>query len=99
MIHMRGDRHAVPFGRVFLCRGGVRDPLPVAAGKTGGIPFPCPPVLLNPYGQVWEHASTLIRILKLSVYKKCESINPLMETMKETMRSKHGRHTGRNSHG
>ena len=57
--------------------GDVRNPLPVAAGKTGGIPFPCPPVLLNPYGQVWEHASTLIRILKLSVYKKCESINPL----------------------
>ena len=28
---------------------------------------------------MWEHASTLIRILKLSVHKKCESINPLME--------------------
>ena len=28
---------------------------------------PCPPPLSNPYGQVWEHASVLIRILELSV--------------------------------
>ncbi len=79
MIHMRETD--IPFlsDGFFLCGGGVRGSLPVAAGKTGGIPFPCPPILLNPYGQVWEHASTLIRILKLSVHKKCESINPLME--------------------
>ena len=66
--HDGGDGDAVPFGRFFLCGSDVRDPLSVVAGKTGWIPLPCPSVLLNPYGQVWERASTLIGILKLSVY-------------------------------
>lgn len=42
---------------------------PEKCGKADRIPFPCPPVLFNPYGQVWEHVSVLIRILKLSVYR------------------------------
>ena len=99
IIHMRGADMPFRSDGSSYTEGDVRDPLPVVVGKTGGIPFSCPSVFLNSYGQVWEHASVLIRILKLSVYKKCKSINPLMETIKEIKRSKHGRHTGRNSHG
>ena len=67
MIHMMGDEHIVLSGWFFPCGSDVRILPSVAAWKNGWDSAPCPPALSNPHGQVWKHASVLIRILKLSV--------------------------------
>ena len=59
-------------------------------GRTGGIQYPCPPILLNPYGQVWEHVSTLIRILKLSV---CGSVKVRQSVDREYEREEYKTYT------
>ena len=85
MIHMTGGRTYGSIRMVLPMEEWRQNPAVRSGVEKRRDSVPCPPPLSNPYGQVWEHASVLIRILKLSVYKKCESINPLMEPWEASM--------------
>ena len=67
MIHMTGGRTYGSIRMVLPMQEWRQNPTVRSGVEKRRDSVPCPPPLSNPYGQVWEHASVLIRILELSV--------------------------------